>query len=98
MPGPAFSTPRPSAARRPSLPPLLQSVFPAARAGSADVRIASEKGKEVEAAVVVLARNDIGRGLACQEAALRIVVQHREELGAIVGFFAQRLVRDDDRG
>jgi malate synthase len=33
-----------------------------------------------------------------QEAALGLVVEHRDELGAIVGLAAQRFVRDDDRG
>ena len=32
------------------------------------------------------------------EAALRLVAEHRNKLGAIVGLAAQRLVRDDDRG
>jgi hypothetical protein len=40
----------------------------------------------------------IDRRPAHQEAALGLVVEHRDELGAIVGLAAQRLVRDDDRG
>src|SRR5207245_1496549 len=61
--------------------------------------IALEKQAEAIVALDVVARNeDIGRRPARYEAALRLVVQHRDELGAIVGLFAQRLVRDDDRG
>src|SRR6516164_4091345 len=45
------------------------------------------------------ARNgDIDRRSARDKAALGLVVQHRDELGAIIGLAAQRLVRDDDRG
>src|SRR5581483_9707818 len=36
--------------------------------------------------------------LAGDEAALRVVAQDRNELGAVVGLGAERLVRDDDRG
>ena len=60
---------------------------------------ALEKGKE-EAVVVrgVAIRNaDRRRRLTCYEAALRMVVQHSHELGAVVGLAAERLVRDDDR-
>src|SRR6266404_8035675 len=47
----------------------------------------------------VAARNgDISRRPARHKAALGLVVQHRDELGAMVGLAAQRLVRDDDRG
>ena len=48
---------------------------------------------------MVVARNgDNDRRPAHQKAALGLVVEHRDELGAIVGLAAQRLVRDDDRG
>ena len=58
-----------------------------------------EKRPRVFVAPVVAAVNgDIIRRQARHEAALRLVVQHRDELGAIVGLAAQRLVRDDDRG
>ncbi len=43
-------------------------------------------------------RRDRRRGLTRLEAALGLVAQHRNKLGAIVGLAAQRLVRDDDRG
>src|SRR6516164_10073193 len=59
--------------------------------------IGLEKGCVV-APVVVVRNGDISRRLARHKAALRLVVQHRDELGAIVGFLAERLVRDDDRG
>lgn len=34
--------------------------------------------------------------LACDEAALGLVAQHRNKLGAIIGLLTQRLVGDDD--
>src|SRR5690242_6722297 len=40
----------------------------------------------------------IDRGLARYAAALRLVAQNRDKLGAIIGLAAQGLVRDDDRG
>ena len=50
------------------------------------VPIGLEKEAEAVVAPVVGARNgDIDRRLARDEAALRLVVQHRDELGAIVG-------------
>ena len=56
------------------------------------VPIALEKGAEAVVAPVVAARNgDSDRRPAHQEAALRLVVEHRDELGAIVGLAAQRL-------
>src|SRR4029077_3717073 len=60
------------------------------------VPAALEKPESVVA--VWVGRRNIGRTLARDEAALRLVAQHRDELGAVVGFLAQRLVRDDDRG
>jgi hypothetical protein len=58
-----------------------------------------EKGSRVVVAPVVAAINgDIIRRQARHKAALRLVVQNRDELGAIIGLAAQRLVRDDDRG
>src|SRR5215831_19099083 len=60
------------------------------------VPIALEKGAEALVAPVVAARDD--RRPARLETALGLVVQHRDELGAIVGLAAQRLVRDDYRG
>ena len=69
------------------------------RIGRLGVPIALEKEAEAVVAPVVAARNgDIDRRPAHQEAALGLVVEHRDELGAIVGLAAQRLVRDDDRG
>src|ERR1044072_5552589 len=44
-----------------------------------------------------VARNEIiGRGLARYKTALGMIVQHRDELGAVVGLVAQRLIRHDD--
>src|SRR5213079_3218631 len=82
----------------------LTIILAAARARNASlgVPIALEiEEAEAEAVVArfVAARNEgIGRRPARHEAALGLVVQHRDELGAIVGLAAQRLVRDDDRG
>src|SRR5437879_5545392 len=54
---------------------------------------------ETVVALDVVARNeDISRRPARYKAALGLITQHRDELGAIVGLAAQRLVRDDDRG
>src|ERR1700716_2341400 len=65
-----------------------------ARIASLRVRIALEKEAEAVVAPGIAARNeDIGRRLARHEAALGLVVQHRDELGAIVGLVAQRLLR-----
>jgi hypothetical protein len=50
-----------------------------------------EKGLVV-APVVAAINSDIIRRLARHKAALWLVVQHRDELGAIVGLAAQRLV------
>src|SRR5499427_4642048 len=67
--------------------------------GRLGVPTALEKEAEAVVAPVVAARNgDIDRRPAHQEAALGLVVEHRDELGAIVGLAVQRLVRDDDRG
>src|SRR5258707_6239822 len=53
------------------------------------VPIALEKEAEAVVAPVVAARNgDIDRRPAHHEAALGLVVQHRDELGAIVGLAA----------
>src|SRR6202048_4950011 len=57
-----------------------------ARIANLGVPIALEKGAEAVVAPAVVARNkDIGRRPARHEAALGLVVQHRDELGAIVG-------------
>src|SRR5262249_20184537 len=105
-PGPPFMGTRPSATMRPRvvfrvLPPALShrlivlagALTPIGRLG---VPVALEKKAE---APVVAARNaDIDRRPAHQETTLGLVVEHRDELGVIVGLAAQRLVRDDDRG
>src|SRR6202163_3931165 len=79
-------------------PTIVLAAAPA-RIASLRVRIALEKEAEAAVAPGVAARNgDIDRRPARHEAALGLVVQHRDELGAIVGLAAQRLVRDDDRG
>src|SRR5512133_3828905 len=56
--------------------------------------------QEAEAVVARNVRNiDIGRrGPSSDKAALRLVVQHRDEFGAVIGLAAQRLVGNDDRG
>src|ERR1700758_3122462 len=63
-----------------------------------------EEREEAVAATPPVARNGVTfrRNPRCRlardEAALGLVVEHRNELGAVVGLGAQRLVRDDDRG
>src|ERR1700704_2269789 len=58
-----------------------------------------EKGpRAVVVPEIAAGSESIGRRLARDEAALRLVAQYRDKLGAIVGLAAQRLVRDDDRG
>src|SRR5260370_41763944 len=65
---------------------------------SLGVPIGLEKGAEAVVVPAVAARNGvIIRRQARHKAALGLVVQHRDELGAIVGLAAQGLVRDDDR-
>src|SRR6516225_2820397 len=82
------------------LPPALYRLIVLAGArtpvGRLGVPIALEKKAEAVVAPVVAARDDCRP--AHQEAALGLVVEHRDELGAVVGLAAQRLVRDDDRG
>src|SRR5471030_1039609 len=84
------------------LPPALMPltiVLAAARARIScwGVRIALEiKAEEVVASDV--RDRGIGRRLARYKAALGLIAQHRDKLGAVVGLAAQRLVRDDDRG
>src|SRR5262252_5722428 len=72
------------------LPPARAAAPP--RIAGLVVPIALEKGAEAIVAPDIVAR------LARHKAALGLVVQHRDELGAIVGLAAQRLVREDDRG
>src|SRR5258706_14196455 len=70
-----------------------------ARIVSLGVPIGLEKGAEAVVDPAVAARNGvIIRRQARHKAALGLVVQHRDKLGAIIGLAAQRLVRDDDRG
>src|SRR3954470_14685966 len=59
-------------------------------------RIALEH--KTEEVVTAVRNSEIGRGLARYESALRLIAQHCDELGAIIGLAAQRLVRDNDRG
>src|SRR6516164_3597474 len=78
---------------------LIVSSGARTRIGRLGVPVALEKEAEAVVAPVVAARNgDIDRRPAHQEAALGLVAEHRDELGAIIGLAAQRLVRDDDRG
>ena len=59
------------------------------RIASLRLRIALEKEAEAAVAPLVAARNgDIDRRPARHEAALGLVVQHDDELGAIVGLAA----------
>jgi hypothetical protein len=61
--------------------------------------IALEKREEAGAAPEIVARKlDVGARPARYKPALRLVAQHRDKFGAIVGLAAQRFVRDDDRG
>src|SRR5258708_35368165 len=69
------------------------------RIASLRVRIALEKEAEAAVAPGGAARNgDIDRRPARHEAALGLGVQHRDELGAIVGVAAQRVAGGEDRG
>src|SRR5664279_5359642 len=83
------------------LPPArLYPIIVAAptRIASLEVPIALEKREAVVAPAVVARNADVGRRLARYKAALGLIAQHRDKLGAVVGLAAQRLVRDDDRG
>src|SRR5664279_5778156 len=84
------------------LPPArLYPIIVAAptRIASLEVPIALEKREAVVAPAVVARNEGVGRrNLARDKAALRLIAQHRDKLGAVVGLAAQRLVRDDDRG
>src|SRR4051794_13235186 len=78
-------------AAAPLPPPLLLhglTVLAAARRPVALLRVGIALEEEAEAVVApaAAARNDVDRRLAYQEAALRLVAQHRDELGTIVGF------------
>src|SRR6516225_7742163 len=75
------------------LPALLHRLIVLAgaptRIGRLGVPIALEKESEAVVAPAVAARNgDIDRRPAHQEAALGLVVEHRDELGAVVGLAA----------
>src|SRR6266404_7062996 len=65
-------------------------------------RIALETGEEAIVVREVAAGNAViiahRRRLTRYKAALGLIAQHRDELGTIIGFAAQRLVGDDDRG
>src|SRR5258706_4975855 len=62
------------------------------------LRIGLEKEAEEAVALNAAARDDIDRGLARHEAALRLSAQDRDELGAIIGLAAQWLRPDCDPG
>src|SRR5579883_1587025 len=54
-----------------------------------------EREKAAVAPDIAAARDEaIGRRLARDKAALRLIIEHRDELGAIVGLATQRFVRD----
>src|SRR5262245_39850887 len=63
-----------------------------------DAPIALEKREAGVAPEVVARKVDGGARPARYKPALRLVAQHRDKFGAIVGLAAQRFVRDDDRG
>src|ERR1039457_300380 len=82
------------------LPPaLLYPMIVAAptRIASLEVPITLEKREAVVTPAVVARNEDVGRRLARYKAALGLIAQHRDKLGAVVGLAAQRLLRDDDR-
>src|ERR1035437_2952063 len=68
------------------------------RIASLDVPIAPGKKEAGVAPEVVARKVAIGGRLARYKPALRLVAQHRDKFGAIVGLATQRLVRNDDRG
>src|SRR5262245_41450185 len=68
------------------------------RIASLDVPIAPGKKEAGVAPDVVARKVAIGGRLARYKPALRLVAQHRDKFGAIVGLATQRLVRNDDRG
>src|SRR2546421_8132583 len=70
----------------------------AAAAAETGLGVPAREKAEAVVARDAVARHDLGRRLARDEAALGLVAQHRDELGAVIGLGAQRLVRDDDRG
>jgi hypothetical protein len=76
-------------------PIVIVPLIVAAPRRSLEVPIPPVK-KEVVVVPAVARNEGFGRRVARDEAALGLVVQHRDELGAIVGLGAQRLIRDDD--
>src|SRR3984957_5647391 len=88
---------RRGAASSPLPPIIVLAAAVLARRDPLGVRIAPVKG--AEEVVQAAARDaDIVRALAHREAALWLIVQHHDELRAIVSLAVQRLVRDDERG
>src|SRR5215472_1637732 len=78
---------------------LIVRATAAARIAKLGIPIALEKRAGAFVSPETVAGNDgISRRPARDKTALGLVAQHRDELGAIVGLGAQRLVRDDDRG
>src|SRR5215475_3050823 len=63
---------------------------------AAPERIVETPATPAEAEVVTARDADIGRAWAGDDAALRLVVQRNDELGAIIGLAVQRLVRNGD--
>src|SRR6478736_1259221 len=81
------------------LPPAPTIVLATRPTGIAGLGTPTALRKKEPVVPEVVVRNvDIGRNLARYEATLGLIAQHRDKLGAIVGFFAEWLVRDDDRG
>src|SRR3974377_509175 len=76
------------------VPPIVAAP---GRIASLDTPIAPEK-KAGGALEVVARKIDIGARLARYKSALRLVAQHRDEFGAIVGLATERLPRDARRG
>src|SRR3974377_1846488 len=79
---------------RAKAPPIVAA---SGRIASLDTPIAPEKKASV-ALEVVARKIDIGGRLARYKPALRLVAQHRDEFGAIVGLATERLPRDARRG
>src|SRR4029453_9434076 len=82
----------------PPAPSHPMIVAAARRIAGLDVPIALEKREAGVAPEVVARKVDAGARPARYKPALRLVAQHRDKFGAIVGLAAQRLRRDKNSG
>src|SRR5262249_49051208 len=92
---------RRAASSKPALWPLIIVPIVLPRIvvlAAAPERIVKTPATPADAEVVTAHDADIGRARAVDDAALRLVVQRNDELGAIIGLAVQRLVRNDERG